>query len=72
VAWRVVGDELLMDEAHRVANRLSELPMLSVQAMKRVLNQVASSDLKLALHLETQATIAGFLDPETTRRLKLF
>lgn len=72
VAWRVVSDELLMDEAHRVANRLSELPTLSVQAMKRVLNQVASSDLDLALDLETEATIAGFLDPETTRRLKLF
>ena len=61
-----------MDEAHQVANRLSELPTLSVQAMKRVLNQVASSDLNLALHLETEATIAGFLDPETTRRLKHF
>jgi enoyl-CoA hydratase/carnithine racemase len=72
VAWRVVSDELLMDEAHRVANRLSELPTLSVQAMKRVLNQVASSDLNLALQLETEATIAGFLDPETTRRLKHF
>ena len=72
VAWRVVGDELLMDEAHRVANRLSELPTLSVQAMKCVLNQVASSNLDLALDLETEATIAGFLDPETTRRLKHF
>jgi enoyl-CoA hydratase/carnithine racemase len=70
LAWRVVADASLMDEAHRVANRLSELPALSVRAMKRVLNQSASTDLNRALHLETEATITGFLDPETTKRLK--
>jgi enoyl-CoA hydratase/carnithine racemase len=72
LAWRVVNDDILMEEAHLVANRLSELPTLSVRAMKRVLNQSASSDLNLALHLETEATVAGFLDPETTKRLKEF
>ncbi|NQU58906.1 MAG: enoyl-CoA hydratase/isomerase family protein [Rhodospirillales bacterium] len=72
LAWRVVGDDTLIDEAHLVANRLSELPILSVRAMKRVLNQSASGDLNLALHLETEATVAGFLDPETTIRLKNF
>jgi hypothetical protein len=29
-------------------------------------------DLGAALRLETEATIAGFLDPETTRLLKDF
>jgi hypothetical protein len=29
-------------------------------------------DLHRALQLETDATVAGFLDPETTRRLKDF
>jgi enoyl-CoA hydratase/carnithine racemase len=72
LAWRVVGDDTLMDEAHLVAKRLSELPALSVRAMKRVLNRSASCDLNLALRLETEATIAGFLDPETTERLKDF
>ncbi len=72
VAWRVVPDDRLMDEAHHVANRLSELPTLAVRAMKRVLNQSASVDLVRALHLETDATVAGFLDPETTERLKQF
>lgn len=72
LAWRVVDDDALMDEAFRVANRLSKQPILSVRAMKRVLNQSASSDLNRALHLETDATIAGFLDPETTERLKDF
>jgi len=72
VAWRVVDDETLMAEAHQVADRLSALPTLSVRAMKRVLNQSASGDLNLALHLETDATIAGFLDPETTKLIKDF
>lgn len=72
VAWRVVPGDRLMDEAHRVAARLSALPPLSVRAMKRVLNRCAASDLEAALRLETEATIAGFLDPETTERLKNF
>jgi enoyl-CoA hydratase/carnithine racemase len=72
VAWRVVADDRLMDEAHTVAAKLSALPPLSVRAMKRVLNQSAVCDLGAALRLETEATIAGFLDPETTRLLKDF
>ena len=72
VAWRVVADDRLMDEARSIANQLSQLPPLSVRAMKRALNQCAMSDLNRALQLETEATIAGFLDPETTERLKDF
>jgi enoyl-CoA hydratase/carnithine racemase len=41
LAWRDVSDDVLMEEAHLVANRLCELPTLSVRAMKRVLNQSA-------------------------------
>jgi enoyl-CoA hydratase/carnithine racemase len=72
VAWRVVSDDGLGSEALAVATQLSQLPTLSVRAMKRVLNQGAASDLERALQLETEATIAGFLDPETTERLKDF
>jgi enoyl-CoA hydratase/carnithine racemase len=72
VAWKVVPDDRLMDEALAVATRLSGLPPLSVRAMKRVLNRCAAGDLEAALRLETDATVAGFLDPETTERLKSF
>jgi enoyl-CoA hydratase/carnithine racemase len=72
VAWRVVRDDRLMAEARAVAARLSDLPPLSLRAMKRVLNQVAAGDVETALRLETDATVAGFLDPETTERLKDF
>jgi enoyl-CoA hydratase/carnithine racemase len=72
VAWRVVEDEQLLAQAFAVALQLAQLPPLSVRAMKRVLNQAAANDLNSAMQLETEATIAGFLDPETTRLLKDF
>lgn len=72
VAWRVVDDDRLMDEAFAVAGKLAALPPLAVRAMKRVVNETAATDLKKAMELETGATVEGFMDPETTRRLKDF
>ncbi|WP_343082471.1 enoyl-CoA hydratase/isomerase family protein [Ostreiculturibacter nitratireducens] len=72
VAWKVVPDAELREEAGRVAARLAALPSLSVRAMKRVLNQASAGAIRTALLLETEATVAGFLDPETTRLLKAF
>lgn len=72
VAWRVVAEEELLGEAARVADRLAALPPLAVRAMKRVLNQGAVTDLRRALAAETDATVAGFLDPLTTRLLQDF
>lgn len=72
VAWRVVEDGHLMDEAAAVAEKLTRLPPLSCRAMKRVLNLTAAPDLRKAMELETEATVEGFMDPETTRRLKDF
>ena len=70
VAWRVVPDDQLLPEARRVAARLADLPPLAAHAMKRALNQAAATDLRAALSFETEATIAGMLDPETTRLMK--
>ncbi len=72
LAWKVVDDAALMDTAVETAHRLANLPVLSVRAMKRVLNAAALPDLHRALHLETDATVAGFMDPETTKRLSAF
>lgn len=72
VAWRVVEDERLLDEAMAVAAQLAALPTLSVQAMKRTLNRTATTDLRAALAFETEATVAGFLDPLTTQLLTDF
>lgn len=72
VAWRVVDDDALVDEALTVARRLAALPTLSVRAMKRALNRSAVVDLRGALAEETESTVAGFLDPLTTRLLQEF
>ncbi len=72
VAWKVVPDAALMTEAQAVARKLAALPPLSVRAMRRTLYRTAMTDLATALHLESDATVKGFLDPETTRRLKNF
>ncbi len=72
VAWRVTPDDRLMEEAMAVAQKLASLPPLSLHAMKRVLNQAGAVEINRALDLETEATVAGFLDPETTRLLKDF
>ncbi len=72
LAWRVVDDNLLLAEARALAVRLAALPPHSSRAIKRVLNQVATISIESALQLETDATVAGFLDPETTRLLQDF
>jgi enoyl-CoA hydratase/carnithine racemase len=72
VAWKVVPDAALMTEAQAVARKLAALPPLSVRAMRRTLYRTATTDLATALQLESDATVKGFLDPETTRRLKNF
>lgn len=72
VAWRVVPDDQLIESAEQVARQLAALPPLSVRAMKRVLNESASSNIRTALDRETRATVAGFMDPETTRLLQAF
>jgi enoyl-CoA hydratase/carnithine racemase len=72
VAWQVVPDGELEREAMQTASQLAALPPLAVRAMKRTLNAVAVTDMHRAIQLETDATVAGFMDPETTARLKAF
>lgn len=72
VAWKVVADDQLISEAQRVAQKLADMPILSVRAMKRVLNAVAHTDLNRAMALETEATVEGFMDPKTTQLLSAF
>jgi enoyl-CoA hydratase/carnithine racemase len=72
LAWKVVPPEQLMEQAKVMALKLAKLPPLSSRAMKRVLTQTATQQFKNAMQLETEATVTGFMDPETTRLLKAF
>ena len=53
-----------------MAARLAALPPLAARAMKRVLNEGAVTDIRRRAGRETEATVAGMLDPETTRRMQ--
>ena len=72
VAWRVVDDEQLLPEARDVAIKIAGLPQGAVRDMKATLRSTAQADLKAAMALETEATVRGFLDPETIERIREF
>ena len=72
LATRVVDDDEVLTEARALALRLAALPLHSSRAIKSALNQVAMVSVEKALEIETEATVAGFLDPETTRLLQDF
>lgn len=72
VAWRVVADDALLDEARDTARQLAGLPQQAVRRMRRTLYTTALTGIDRALDLETEATVAGFLDPESTRRIRDF
>lgn len=72
LAWRVVPDADLMDEARAVAKRLAGLPTMSVRAMKRVLNRCGVANIEESMSFETEATVAAFLNADTTARMTNF
>ena len=72
VAWRVVADDELMTEARAVAGRIAALPPGAVKDMKHALARTAATDLEAAMALETDATVRGFMDPETKLRIDQF
>ena len=72
VAWRVVPDEQLMQEACIVAREIAALPQRSVADLKRVMAKAAFGDVETAIALEAEATVQSFLDPETLERMQSF
>ncbi|WP_321344590.1 enoyl-CoA hydratase/isomerase family protein [Breoghania sp.] len=72
LAWRVVPDAELRQAAQAVAEQLALLPQDAIRRMKHALNASAVCSIEQALKLETEATVAGFLDPETTQRILSF
>lgn len=69
LASRVVPEAEVEPAATALAARLAALPQPALRRMKRVLALVGTGTLDHALALETEATVAGFLDPETPLRL---
>ncbi|MDE2333806.1 MAG: enoyl-CoA hydratase/isomerase family protein [Rhodospirillales bacterium] len=75
LAWgllhKVVPDASLMEEALALARRVASLPAGPVRALRRILAHQADG-LAAAMQAETEATVAGFLDPETANRTAAF
>jgi enoyl-CoA hydratase/carnithine racemase len=72
LAWKVVPEVLLFAEAQSAARRIADLPAAQVRDLKRVINRAAALDVEGAMALETDATVRGFLDPETAARIAKF
>jgi len=72
LVWRVVPDAELMDAAVGVAARIAALPPGPVRALKRILSGGGPQSLAEAMAAETEATLRGFLDAETAKRIAGF
>lgn len=68
----VVTDEALMPEAAALAKRLAALPRDRVSDLRRILARHDGAGLEAAMRAETAATVKGFLDPETAKRVAQF
>jgi enoyl-CoA hydratase/carnithine racemase len=70
--WKVVGDADLMPEALAVAGRIAALPPGPVRDLRRILARPGGGGLEAAMAAETDATVRGFHDPETAKRISAF
>lgn len=67
---RVVAAEDLLHEAHDLAGRVAALPARARRNTKHVLNRAFRAPIETAMALETEATVGGFLDPDTGQRVR--
>ena len=72
LVWRVVSDAELMPEALALARRIAALPPGPVRDLRRILARRSGAGLDAAMAMETEATVRGFLDPETAKRIAAF
>ena len=72
IAWKTVPEDRVFAEALATAERILEFPQAQVRDLKRVVNRACHLDAEAAMALETEATIRGFLDPATAKRIAGF
>ena len=72
LAWRVVPDDQLYEEAYAVAAKIAELPPLAVLDFKKTINRAAYLDVESAMALETEATVRGSAAAEAAERISAF
>jgi enoyl-CoA hydratase/carnithine racemase len=72
LVWKVVEDAALSDEALALARRIAALPPGPVRDLRRILGRRGGAGLDAAMAQETDATVRGFLDPATAKRIAEF
>ncbi len=72
LVWKVVPDGELVPAALAAARKIAALPQGPVRDLRRILARRGGGGLDAALKAETDATVRGFLDPETARRVAKF
>jgi enoyl-CoA hydratase/carnithine racemase len=72
MVWKVVPDSQLMTVALSLATKIAALPSGPVRDLKRILAHHATAALPQVMEAETDATVRGFLDPETSKRVAQF
>ena len=68
--WQVVDPDMVDDEARALAQRIAALPVGPVGDLKQALREAADTNLEGAMAIETQATLKGFLDPDSAQRAR--
>ena len=68
LAGWVVPEAERLGKAREIAERLAALPAGARRQVKTLFNRAPGVTLEEALALETEATLEGFLDPNTARR----
>jgi enoyl-CoA hydratase/carnithine racemase len=68
----VVADAALLPAAVDLAKRLASLPRERIGDLRRILARPQGAGLETAMAQETAATVKGFLDPESARRVAQF
>ncbi|MBV9521170.1 MAG: enoyl-CoA hydratase/isomerase family protein [Alphaproteobacteria bacterium] len=75
-AWglvaKIVPAAELMEEAVATARRIAALPAGPVRDLRRILAGRSGEGLGAAMAAETEATLRGFLDPATAKRIAAF
>jgi enoyl-CoA hydratase/carnithine racemase len=70
IAWKVVADEQIVDEAYALAEKLMAQPHAARGRAKKALNLASTLPLAEAMKLETSVTTQGMLDPEAAARAR--
>jgi enoyl-CoA hydratase/carnithine racemase len=72
IAWKIVPEGELLAAAQSLAHAIAAKPVAAVADIKRAINQGFHSSLAAAMDFETEATVRGFLSPESQARAKAF